>query len=406
VRTGALSSEREDIVGSNTVRTRLLIGVGVATIAAAGAAGAFGGSRAAIQPTLAVAVVGPGSVRSTPAGIACPGKCSATFSPGTSVRLSANARGGSRFLRWGGNCAGTRACRVRVSGLAAVAAQFAGGTTPKPPPAQGALAQPGSYSGRNSQNGNGITFYVPTEGRTILTFVLPLVSLSCTGGGGISDHLDILKIPVRSDGSFSATAAQDGMLRGLDVRFTYSVSGRFEGKDNTGAATASGVHRVDIEYKDGTGRKCTSNQQTWTASRVPQAAATDAVEAGGYAGRNSQNGNGISFSVPAGARSVTNFSLPLVSLSCTGGGGTSTPLKILQMPVNADRSFTGTTSETGLLRGVPVKSTYSVTGYFEGKTAAGTATASGVFREDMEYTDGSGRRCTSNDQYWTATRTG
>jgi len=76
------------------------------------------------------------------------------------------------------------------------------------------------------------------------------------------------------------------------------------------------------------------------------------------------------------------------------------------MPVNADRSFTGTTSETGLLRGVPVKSTYSVTGYFEGKTAAGTATASGVFREDMEYTDGSGRRCTSNDQYWTATRTG
>ena len=65
-------------------------------------------------------------VTSAPAGISCPGKCAATFAAGSRVLLTPKSKGGSRFLRWGGDCTGAGACRVRVSALAAVAAEFVG----------------------------------------------------------------------------------------------------------------------------------------------------------------------------------------------------------------------------------------------------------------------------------------
>ena len=81
---------------------------------------------AAAPSTLAVAVVGPGAVTSAPAGINCPAKCSASFAPGTRVVLTAKAKSGAQFQRWGGSCTGAAGCNVRVSGLAVVGAQFAG----------------------------------------------------------------------------------------------------------------------------------------------------------------------------------------------------------------------------------------------------------------------------------------
>ena len=87
---------------------------------------------AATPSTLAVAVVGPGAVTSAPAGINCPAKCSASFAPGTSVVLTAKAKSGAQFLRWGGSCAGAAACNVKVSGLAVVGAQFVGPSGARP----------------------------------------------------------------------------------------------------------------------------------------------------------------------------------------------------------------------------------------------------------------------------------
>ena len=89
---------------------------------------------AATPSTLAVVVVGGGGLVSRPAGIACPGTCTATFAAGTSVVLTPQAKNGSRFLRWGGSCTGAGACTVKISGLTAVAAQFVGGPRTQPPP--------------------------------------------------------------------------------------------------------------------------------------------------------------------------------------------------------------------------------------------------------------------------------
>ena len=46
-----------------------------------------------------------------------------------------------------------------------------------------------------------------------------------------------------------------------------------------------------------------------------------------------------------------------------------------------------------------------MTGRFQGNNAAGAATAAGVHRENIVFTDTPNRTCTSNDQPWTATRT-
>jgi phospholipase C len=50
---------------------------------------------------------GSGTVVSTPAGINCPGTCTASFSTGSSVTLTAAATGQDAFANWSGGCAGT-----------------------------------------------------------------------------------------------------------------------------------------------------------------------------------------------------------------------------------------------------------------------------------------------------------
>jgi hypothetical protein len=80
----------------------------------------FGGSTA----RLTVAVVGPGRVVSTPRGIACSKRCSATFERGMRVALRAVAAKGARFVGWSGACRGARGCRVSLDRGRSVGARF------------------------------------------------------------------------------------------------------------------------------------------------------------------------------------------------------------------------------------------------------------------------------------------
>lgn len=65
-------------------------------------------------PRLTVVVEGTGRVLSTPAGIDCPGKCSATFAPGTKVSLAATPAEGWKLDAWKGDCTGA-SCEVTVT---------------------------------------------------------------------------------------------------------------------------------------------------------------------------------------------------------------------------------------------------------------------------------------------------
>lgn len=76
--------------------------------------------------TLTVGVTGSGSVTSSPAGISCPGTCSASFPNGTAVTLTPAAGAGSTFTGWSNGCTGTGtgACVVTLNANATVNEAF------------------------------------------------------------------------------------------------------------------------------------------------------------------------------------------------------------------------------------------------------------------------------------------
>src|SRR5207249_827582 len=64
--------------------------------------------------TVSMAGAGSGTVTSNPAGISCGATCSASFTTGTMVTLTAAPGAGSTFTGWnGGGCSGTGPCAGR-----------------------------------------------------------------------------------------------------------------------------------------------------------------------------------------------------------------------------------------------------------------------------------------------------
>ena len=79
-----------------------------------------GGGKA----TLSVSVNGSGTVASTPTGINCGSTCSASFTGGSQVTLTATPASGGTFTGWGGACSGTGSCLVTMNGAESVTATF------------------------------------------------------------------------------------------------------------------------------------------------------------------------------------------------------------------------------------------------------------------------------------------
>ncbi len=66
-----------------------------------------------------------GTIVSSPAGLSCPGTCTANFDQGQLVTLTAQPGSGSRLQAWGGACTGRGACSVTADGAKSVSATFA-----------------------------------------------------------------------------------------------------------------------------------------------------------------------------------------------------------------------------------------------------------------------------------------
>ena len=266
---------------------------------------------------------------------------------------------------------------------------------PSSPPA-------GSYSGSNGQNGNGLSFYVSADGTQIQDVLDSAVGLTCTGGGGATDHLGIDEVPVAPDGSFTSTTTQTGIFGGTAATFTYTFKGHVHGTNSAGAERVAGTYREDITYKNGAAT-CTSNNQAWSATRGTQPSQIPSPPpAGSYSGSNGQNGNGLSFYVSADGTQIQDVLDSAVGLTCTGGGGATDHLGIDEVTVAPDGSFTSTTTQTGIFGGTAATFTYTFKGHVHGTNSAGAERVAGTYREDITYNNGAAT-CTSNNQAWSAT---
>ncbi len=73
---------------------------------------------------LTVAPTHGGSVVSDPAGIDCPTSCTAAFSSGATVTLTASALGGFSFSAWSGDCNGPNPCKLTMGADHSIGVQF------------------------------------------------------------------------------------------------------------------------------------------------------------------------------------------------------------------------------------------------------------------------------------------
>ena len=127
----------------------------------------------------------------------------------------------------------------------------------------------GSYSATNPQNNEPITFYVSSGQTSVQDISVPFVGLTCAppGDANPTEPLGIAAAPIKSNGSFTATTTQTGVYAGFPAKFTYTFRGNFHGVAPSGAARAAGTFRETLTYTDSTARTCTSNTQSWTATR-------------------------------------------------------------------------------------------------------------------------------------------
>ncbi|HWY57391.1 MAG TPA: alkaline phosphatase family protein [Terriglobales bacterium] len=77
-----------------------------------------------VQLSVQAAGGGGGTISSTPPGINCGQNCTANFSSGTQVTLTASPAANSFFAGWSGSCSGTGVCQLTVTQNTSVMANF------------------------------------------------------------------------------------------------------------------------------------------------------------------------------------------------------------------------------------------------------------------------------------------
>ena len=267
------------------------------------------------------------------------------------------------------------------------------GSEVSPPP-------PGSYSGSSSQS-FALSLHVSADSSHIQDVVVP-TGLQCLPGKTFDDQLEFASIPINADGSFSATATQAGVLFGATAQFSYTLAGHFHGTNASGVERVGGQLREDITFNNGTAFSCTTNVETWLATRDTQGSEVSPPPPGSYSGSSSQS-FALSMYVAADSSQIEDVVVP-TGLQCAPSKTFDDQLEFASIPINADGSFSGMTTQAGVLFGATAQFSYTLAGHFHGTTASGVERVGGQLREDITFNDGTAFSCTTNIETWSATR--
>jgi hypothetical protein len=222
---------------------RLLVAiVAGALVCAVSAVGTAGGSSAACPAGTKRAVIG-GKVKCLKVGQRCSGRYQATYK------------------RYGFTCVNGRLRKRTTTPPPPAPPQPEPPPTPAPPPPP---AQPGHYHGTDSQLET-IDLDVSADGRT-LRFSTGQINQGCTPpghiyGGGLTNAGPFA---ISTDGSFVIDGDYHGSFSdGTAYTGHFNMTGRFN------AATASGTLSDSLSFTaNGTGYRCGSGVQSWTATRT------------------------------------------------------------------------------------------------------------------------------------------
>ena len=131
------------------------------------------------------------------------------------------------------------------------------------------LPPAGTYSGSYSGSGYGISLKVASGQTQLQDVSIPVVSLSCTPGtGSLSAPIVLNTVALASNGSFSSTSTQTGVVNSDSVTYTITFQGHFHGVNTSGAERAAGSVLETAKYTNGTAYNCTSNKQSWSVART------------------------------------------------------------------------------------------------------------------------------------------
>jgi hypothetical protein len=134
--------------------------------------------------------------------------------------------------------------------------------TPPPPPPP---FQSGHYAGKTSQNEN-FAFDVSADGSTLMNLTTGQINESCNDfnlyGGNLHATGNVASIS--ADGNFTIHSDDSGKFSdGTPYEDHLTITGRLSGSSATGTLLDTTSFTLS-----GTQESCTSNQQTWSASKT------------------------------------------------------------------------------------------------------------------------------------------
>jgi hypothetical protein len=124
---------------------------------------------------------------------------------------------------------------------------------------------PGSYTVVYAGTDEG-SFSVSSDGSQLQN-VGVATGLTCTPSSNESSgHIQFPSLAINSDGSFNASATEDGIVDMEPATFTYTFNGHFHGKTSSGTDRFAGQLSEVVTFSNGNQVMCTTNPTSWTAT--------------------------------------------------------------------------------------------------------------------------------------------